>query len=147
MSADSWSTATGVLRLAAELVEGIQRGVAESGFHDVRPVHGFAFAFLSAAPATTAQLAEHLGITKQATSELVQDLVERGYLTRVADPTDRRARLLLLTDRGHGCTRAAEDAARRTVETWERRLPPDDAAALREGLVKAALPGRIRPAW
>ena len=75
VSADSWSTATAVLRLATELVEGIQRGVAESGFDDVRPVHGFAFARLSAAPGTTAQLAEHLAITKQATSELVQDLV------------------------------------------------------------------------
>ncbi len=147
MSADSWSTATAVLRLAAQLVEDIQRGVAASGFQDVRPVHGFAFAFLSAAPATTAQLAQHLGITKQATSELVQDLVERGYLIRVADPDDRRARLLLLTDRGRGCTRAAQDAAEEAVANWERRLAPDQATALRESVVAAALPGRLRPFW
>lgn len=88
-----------------------------------------------------------LGVTKQATSELVQHLVDRGYLTRVPDPADRRARVLVLTDRGHGCTRAAQDAARRTVETWERRLTPYQAAALRRGVAAAVVPGPLRPAW
>jgi DNA-binding MarR family transcriptional regulator len=147
VSDDSWSTATAVLRFATELVEGIQHGVAERGFDDVRPVHGFAFALLSAAPATTAQLAGHLGITKQATSELVAHLVDRGYLTRVPDPADRRARLLVLTDRGHDCTRAAQEAAERTVERWERRMTPGQAAALRAALAAGATPGPLRPAW
>lgn len=136
-----------MLRLAAELVEGIQHGVAGQGFEDVRPVHGFAFAFLSTAPSTTVQLAEHLGITKQATSELVQHLVDRGYVIRTLDPADRRARLLELTDRGHACTRAAQSAAQRTVENWERRLTPAQATALREGIVAAVRPGPLRPTW
>jgi len=147
MTADSWSTATAVLRLATQLVEGVQRGVAEAGFDDVRPVHGFAFARLSTGPATTAQLADHLGITKQATSELVQYLVDRGYLTREPDPTDGRARLLVLTDRGHGCTRAAQTAAARTVDSWERRIPPSQVEALHAALAAAATPGHLRPAW
>ncbi|SDO68149.1 MarR family protein [Nakamurella panacisegetis] len=136
-----------MLRLSALLVDGIQHGVAEGGFDDVRPVHGFAFARLSEAPATTAQLAEHLGITKQATSELVHYLLDRGYLTRVADPHDRRAWLLVLTGRGHDCTRAAQRAATRTVEGWEQRISPGQATALREALAAVAGEGRLRPAW
>jgi len=147
VSASSWNTAAAVLRLAAQLVEDIQRGVAERGFDDVRPVHGFAFARLSETPTTTAQLADHLGITKQATSELVQYLVDRGYLTRVPDPGDRRARLLLLTERGHACTRAAQLAAARTVEGWERRISPAERVELRAALASIATPGRLRPAW
>ena len=147
MTTDTWSTATSVLRLATQLVEGVQRGVAEAGFDDVRPVHGFAFARLSDAPATTAQLAEHLGITKQATSELVQYLVDRGYLTRSPDPEDRRARLLVLTDRGHACTRAAQQAAVETVERWEQRIPARQRADLRAALAAIAEPGRLRPVW
>jgi DNA-binding MarR family transcriptional regulator len=81
-----WSTAVSVLRLATQLIDGIQQGLLERGFDDVRPVHGFAFARLSESPASTVQLAEHLGITKQATSELVQHLVDRGYLTRARTP-------------------------------------------------------------
>jgi DNA-binding MarR family transcriptional regulator len=147
VTTDSWTTATAVLRLAAQLVEGIQHGVAERGFDDVRPMHGFAFEFLSTGPVTAAQLAAHLGVTKQATSELVQYLIDRGYVTRTPDPVDRRARLLELTDRGRECTRAAQDAAQRTVKTWELRLSPGQAAALRDGIAAAVLPGPLRPSW
>lgn len=147
MTVDSWGTATAVLRLATQLVDGIQQGLRERGFDDVRPVHGFAFARLSEAPATTTQLAEHLGITKQATSELVHHLVDHGYLDLVPDPTDRRARLLALTDRGHACTRAAQDAAADTVNTWEQRITPDQRAELRVALAAITDPGRLRPSW
>ena len=136
-----------MLRLAAQLIDGIQHDLAESGFDDVRPVHGFAFARLSEAPATTAQLAEHLSITKQATSELVHYLVGRGYLNRIADPHDRRARLLVLTELGQQCTRAAQRAAARSVERWEHRVSPAQADQLREALAAVAGGGRLRPAW
>jgi DNA-binding MarR family transcriptional regulator len=143
----NWSTATAVLRLASELVDGVQQGLADRGFDDVRPVHGFAFARLSEAPATTAQLAAHLGITKQATSEVVQHLIERGYLNRIPDPGDRRARLLVLTDLGRACTRAAQQAASETVDGWNERLTPAQRASLHTALNAAATPGRLRPAW
>jgi DNA-binding MarR family transcriptional regulator len=133
--------------LAAEVVEGVQKGLAQRGFNDIRPVHGFAFARLSGTPATTAQLAEHLGITKQATSELVTHLVVNGYLVRTPDPDDRRARLLVLTGRGHACTRAAEQAAADTVAEWNRRLTPQQQSELRATLSAIASPGRLRPAW
>jgi DNA-binding MarR family transcriptional regulator len=136
-----------VLRLAGQLVDGIQQGLAQRGFTDVRPVHGFAFARLSGEPATTAQLADHLGITKQATSELVQHLVERGYVTRTSDPSDLRARLLVLTDRGHACTRAAEQAAADTVDSWKHELTPRQFAELQRAVAAIAGPGRLRPAW
>jgi len=147
VSTDNWNTATTVLRLAAELVDGVQKGLAERGFIDVRPVHGFAFARLSGAPATTAQLAEHLGITKQATSELVGYLCENGYLTRAPDPDDRRARLLVLTERGHACTRAAQQAAADTVDRWNAKLTVQQQVDLSRTLTAIASPGRLRPAW
>jgi DNA-binding MarR family transcriptional regulator len=147
MTTTNWDTATAVLRLATELVDGIQQGLAERGFTDVRPVHGFAFARLSGAPATNAQLAEHLGITKQATSELVAHLVRSGYLTRGPDPDDRRALLLELTDRGHACTRAAQQAAADTVDRWNTRLSPRQRADLPGTLAAVSSPGRLRPAW
>jgi DNA-binding MarR family transcriptional regulator len=144
---DSWTTATAVLRLASQLVEGIQRGLAERGFDDVRPTHGFAFARLSEAPATAGQLAEYLGITKQATSELVQHLVDHGYLERVPDPSDRRARLLVLTERGHSCTRAAQEAATATVHGWTDRISAAQLVDLQRALVTLTDQGRLRPPW
>jgi DNA-binding MarR family transcriptional regulator len=147
VGSNNWITATAILRLASDLVGGVQQGLAERGFTDVRPVHGFAFARLSEAPATTTQLAAHLGITKQATSELVAHLVKNGYLTREPDPADRRAQLLVLTNHGNACTRAAQQAAADTVDRWNSTLTPQEQADLHRMLTAISSPGPLRPAW
>ncbi|PZS29537.1 MAG: MarR family transcriptional regulator [Pseudonocardiales bacterium] len=140
-------TAAAVLRVATQLVDGIQEGLARRGFDDVRPVHGFAFARISGTQATTADLAAHLGITKQAAAQLVDHLLQRGYLTREADPRDGRAKLLVLTERGRACTTAAEQAANDVVQRWKQQLSPQRFAEMRDGLNQIAVPGRLRPAW
>lgn len=136
-----------VLRAATQLVDAIQAGVAARGFTDVRPSHGFAFARISAGDATASELADHLGVTKQAAGQLVDQLVQRGYITKESDPTDARARLLRLTDKGWACTRAADDAAREAVAQWQRQLDPATYAALGTALRTVVVPGRLRPAW
>ncbi|HEY6688529.1 MAG TPA: MarR family transcriptional regulator [Propionibacteriaceae bacterium] len=45
-------------------------------------------------------LAERAQMTKQAMAELVQHLETHGYVVRVPDPTDRRAKLVQPTERG-----------------------------------------------
>lgn len=147
MTADGWQTAAAVLHLASQLVDGIQDGLARRGFDDVRPAHGFAFVRIAGGDAITADVAEHLGITKQAASQLVEHLVQHGYVTREADPRDARARLLALTDRGRACTAAAEQAAAETVELWRRRLGPTQFGSLQSALGTIVTPGRLRPTW
>ncbi len=147
MSNDDWGTAVTVLRLATQLVNGIQEGLARRGFEDVRPAHGFAFVRISSGDATTAKVAEHLGVTKQAGAQLVDQLVERGYVERRPDPLDGRARRLVLTDRGHACTVAAEAAAAETVGRWKRSLNESDFEQFAATLRALAEPGQLRPLW
>ena len=47
-----------------------------------------------------ADMVEALEVTKQAASQLIDTLVVRGYLTREANPEDRRRLTIELTDRG-----------------------------------------------
>jgi DNA-binding MarR family transcriptional regulator len=49
---------------------------------------------------TNSELARLLDVTKQAVSELVASLERAGIVRRVPHPVDRRARVLLLTERG-----------------------------------------------
>ncbi len=147
MAPTDWSTAAAVLRLATELVDAVQAGVVARGFPDVRPAHGFAFARIAAGDATTADVAAHLGVTKQSAAELVATLVERGYVTREPDPRDARARLLSLTARGRACTAAAEAAAAEAVAAWRSRLGVEHFAGLQSALAALALPGPLRPSW
>jgi DNA-binding MarR family transcriptional regulator len=144
---ENWSLATDVLLLAAQLVDAVQEGVARRGFPDVRPAHGFAFARISAGDATTADVAEYLGVTKQAAAQLVHQLEERGYVTRQAHPLDGRAALLVLTGRGVACTRAAEDAAGAAVERWRATLGEPQFRQLQRALQAVVQPGPLRPSW
>ena len=136
-----------LLSAARALVDGIDAGVRARGFADLRPAHGFAFARLSGNGATVGQLAEHLDVTKQAVSQMVEDLVTKGYVERRPHPQDARARLIVLTPKGWACTRAAEEAATELLRPWADALGPDRLAALRADLSRIATPGRLRPTW
>jgi DNA-binding MarR family transcriptional regulator len=136
-----------VLALAGELVQGIHARVVAAGFDDLRPTHGFAFARISHGGATTAELAEHLGVTKQAAAQLVDELVRKGYVERTPHPTDARARLLRLTDRGWACTRAADAAAVEAVAPYRETLGAEHFSALVGDLAALGAKGPIRPAW
>jgi len=120
-----WSLALATIQLATRTIDAIQVGVRADGFDDVTPLHGFAFMRIAASSATTQQLAEYLGISKQASGQLVERLVHAGYLKRVPHPNDQRAQLLELTNRGHACTAAARAAAETSVHCWQDELTAD----------------------
>jgi DNA-binding MarR family transcriptional regulator len=136
-----------LLSAARALVDGVDAGVRARGFAGVRPAHGFAFARISGAGATVGQLAEHLDVTKQAASQMVEELVAKGYVERRPHPDDARARLIVLTEKGVACTRAAEEAATEMLRPWADALGPQRLAALRADLFRLATPGRVRPTW
>ncbi|HTU30721.1 MAG TPA: MarR family winged helix-turn-helix transcriptional regulator [Solirubrobacteraceae bacterium] len=125
---DPWITAVAVLKLSTRLIDQIDAGVRAAGFADVTPLHGFAFARIAMGDATTADLAAHLGVTKQAAAQLVDRLVRARYVERHPHPADRRARLLELTDRGTACMWAARRAAERAIDQWRAEIPPEDSA-------------------
>ena len=80
-------------------------------------------------------LAEQSQITKQTAGALVDELGRSGYVTRKPDPTDARARLVVLTDRGAQlCQAAAAEVAR--IETqWRRHLGARAYRQLTESLI------------
>ena len=136
-----------LLAVAGELTQRIHDGVVARGFEGVRPAHGFAFARLAPHGATATELAAHLGVTKQAASQLVDELVRKGYVERRPHPEDARARLVVLTERGWACTRAAEEAAAEAVRPWVELLGEPEMRALRGQLLRIAPYGPIRPTW
>ncbi|MER8184738.1 MarR family transcriptional regulator [Kitasatospora sp. NPDC094015] len=136
-----------LLGLAHDLVRSIDDGVRARGFDDLRPAHGYAFARLAPAGASVGELAEHLGVTKQAASQMVEELVRKGYVERRPHPDDARARLIVLTDRGWACTRAADQAAADAVGPWTQALGEQRLRELRDDLLRLAPSGRLRPIW
>ena len=68
-------------------------------------------------------------------------------MRRLPHPDDARARLIVPTERGWACTRAAEEAAADVVREWSELLGEGDMARCMTRLLRIAPYGPIRPAW
>lgn len=84
--------------------------LASQGHEAVRTAHGAVFQFLDEGGTTVSVLAERAGVSKQAMADLVLHLESHGYVTRNPDPTDGRAKLVLLTDLGSDVMKIAQAA-------------------------------------
>jgi len=116
--------------------------LAEQGHAEVRPAHGTVFQHLDDTGTTVSRLADRAQMTKQAMAELVAHLEKHGYVERRPDPDDRRAKLVVPTDRGRDVLAIAQtvvpDVERQLVDL----LGPRRAAQLRDDLDRIrALPG------
>src|SRR3712207_4666682 len=74
--------------------------LAAAGHGDIREGHGCVFGFIEPEGSRLTSLAERSGLTKQAVGEAVDDLQRLGYVERVPDPSDGRAKLVRLTEKG-----------------------------------------------
>jgi DNA-binding MarR family transcriptional regulator len=92
--------------------------LAQRGHPEVRYPHGNVFQYLDDAGTRVSVLAERAHVTKQAMAQLVAHLEEHGYVERVPDPGDGRAKLVRATPRG----RAVYAVAREFVKEVEGRL-------------------------
>ena len=146
---------TVLLALAfGSVVDELHRRLAALGYDDVRPAHGFAFVRLTPDGATGNELAEHLGVTKQAASHMVDYLVERGYVERRPHPTDGRGKIVALTARGWACIAATETIFADIERRWADIVGADRMEMLRADLRHVVAeahdgrsPQRLRPMW
>ena len=134
-------------------IEEFSRRVAAAGYADLRPVHGYVFQALAADGATGSEVAERLGITKQAAGQMLDELEHRGYVRRQDHPRGGRRRLVVLTERGREHLRAAGAILRQLEAEWAAELGTGRMARLRGDLatlVATASGGVIpalRPIW
>lgn len=73
-------------------------------------------------------------ITPAATSQLVDKLVQGGLIQRVEDPTDRRAKLLSLTDKGRNLVLKGIDERYRWLDELSNKLTQDELVKISEAL-------------
>ncbi|RJL24206.1 MarR family winged helix-turn-helix transcriptional regulator [Bailinhaonella thermotolerans] len=74
--------------------------LAEQGHPDLRPRHGAVLAYLDEEGTRATDLSARSGQHKQVIGTLVDELTALGYVERRPDPADRRAKLVVPTERG-----------------------------------------------
>ena len=100
----------------------LHRRFAERGHPEIRTPHGNVFPYLDSDGTRVSVLAERAQITKQSMAELVAHLERLGYVERVPDPDDRRAKLVRSTDKGEELYAIAREVVAELEEEWTRSL-------------------------
>lgn len=110
-----WNPDLGVL--AARLQLSIDRelfgALAADGGGGLGPRHGAVLAYLDEDGVRASELARLSGRSKQVVGRLVDELEGLGYVERRPDPSDRRAKLIVPTERGLAQIRAADQIVAR----------------------------------
>jgi DNA-binding MarR family transcriptional regulator len=108
-----------LLRLAWQAVrEQIYEGVLQAGYTDLNRAHVLLFRWPTIDGLRPSELAVRNQLSRQSINDLLSDLEERGYLERTPDPTDGRARIVRLTERGWDLTQVISDMSFATESEW-----------------------------
>jgi len=110
-------------------------GVVGAGYPQ-KPSHSAVFAQISPRGSRLSALARGANMSPQAMGELVDELEELGYVERQPDPTDRRAKLIMLTPRGHECIAAGIATIQGIEGRIDQILGSDGHAELRRLLTE-----------
>ncbi|MFF7052264.1 MarR family winged helix-turn-helix transcriptional regulator [Streptomyces griseorubiginosus] len=108
--------------------------LAEAGFDDFTPAQARVMQRIGPNGTRLTELAEQAQITKQTAGFLVDQLEKAGYVVRVPDPTDKRARLVCLAEKAASARRIAASKVAEVEKEWEAHLGSRRMKQLREAL-------------
>jgi len=130
---------SGLLDLVLEaLLAEFRNELEEAGYADLRPTHGCVFRFVREDGMRLTELATLAGITKQSAGEIVDELARLGYVERIPDPEDRRAKLISLTAKGEEAQGVGYGLFSEIEARWAQRYGTERVAAMRELLQEIA---------
>ncbi len=105
-----------------------------AGLDGIRPAQSVALVPLAAGRMHASDLADRLRVSRQAVAQAVAALERHGYVTRVPDPVDARARIIELTPRGRHAVRVMRSNAVDLEKRWRQILGERRLGELRETL-------------
>ena len=117
-----------------QFVDDLAARVADTEFSDIRVTHGCVFGNIDPEGSRLTELAERARMTKQSVGEVTTDLEQRGYVERVPDPADGRAKIIRLTERGHEAQTLGFELIAEIEREWGERFGEERVAALRDAL-------------
>jgi DNA-binding MarR family transcriptional regulator len=116
-----------LFELAVVLGEFMERGLVERGLTRARA--RVIWQLHREGPVTQRALAEALGVTPRNITGLVDALTDDGFVVRGPHPSDRRASLISLTDKGSSVAAALRDEEQAFARLLFEGVPPEDLTA------------------
>ncbi|HYN49572.1 MAG TPA: MarR family winged helix-turn-helix transcriptional regulator [Thermoleophilaceae bacterium] len=116
------------------------------GFAEIRPAHGCVFANIDEPGSRLTELADRSRLTKQSVGEAVADLEGLGFVERVPDPADGRAKIIRLTPHGADALAAAEEIFADIERRFAEEIGRERYAEFRETLLELQGVTQAQPA-
>jgi DNA-binding MarR family transcriptional regulator len=138
LGSQEYSTPTLMRSARGVYAQSIRAHLHGIGIDDMPRNGVFILAGIGAAGGPRQELAAGLGITKQAVSQLLDILVNQGYLERGPDNDDRRRIAIKLTERGQQVVETSARAVDAVDRQLAERVPPEQVAAMRTALAALA---------
>jgi len=123
-----------MLKAMRELDVAYARKFDATGREGLRLSHLSVFAFVSPEGVRISELAEKAGTTRQAMSQLVRDLEAGGYLRVEPDPTDGRASIVRVTERGRVSCKHTATLGREVEDELAEEIGRERLDALKDAL-------------
>jgi DNA-binding MarR family transcriptional regulator len=106
--------------------------LSQAGLANIRDAHGCVFGNIQPEGSRLTELAERAGITKQAVGEAVADLERLGYVDRVPDPADGRAKIIRLTEAGREAQSFGFDVMQGIERRWAEQHGEERMTGMRD---------------
>jgi DNA-binding MarR family transcriptional regulator len=100
----------------------VMEALAAAGAHDITLAQSRLLQRLDPRGMRLTDLAQQARVTKQTAGALVDQLERAGYVVRALDPSDARARLVTLSDKGLALCQTAATEVARVEDQWREFL-------------------------
>lgn len=116
--------------------EGLQSALRARGWEEVSRSQSMAFANIALGVRRPIDLARNLGITRQGVSKMLQEMVEREWVTIEPDPSDKRASIVVFSEKSQQLRSDALEILARIDEDLARRIGRKAFETLRTTLAR-----------
>lgn len=116
--------------------EGLQNALKKQGWPSITRAQSLVFVNIGEGVTRPSEIASRVGVTRQAIHQTINEMVELGYLTLEPDPTDRRAKVVVYTEKGKEVGGATVSALQEIESSLSNRIGNERVVALREALAQ-----------
>jgi DNA-binding MarR family transcriptional regulator len=125
-----------IVQASRAQVAAMMARLAARGFDDMTCAFATVMPLIDATGIRSSVLAQQTGVTKQAVSQLVRLLKDRGYVELAPDATDSRAKVVRLTKRGIAVKKACMDLHEEFQLSAVKALGKKDLSKLKAHLIQ-----------
>ena len=116
--------------------EGLQNALKKEGWPTITRAQSLVFVNIGEGVTRPSEIAARVGVTRQAIHQTINEMVELGYLTLEPDPKDRRAKVVVYTEKGEKVGGTAAQALKEIESSLSHRIGTERVGAVREALAQ-----------